>query len=470
MFFISTRGNTPPHFFSEAVEAGLACDGGLFLPETLPDLRGRLSEWASLTYPELAAEFLALFAEDIPRSEWRALTRDAYASFADPAVAPLRRLDDRTFVLELFHGPTLAFKDFALQLLGLLYKRQVALSGQRLAVLGATSGDTGSAAIHGCLGHEGIDIFILYPEGRVAPLQERQMACTGAPNVAALRVPGTFDDAQRLVKECFADRAFARETNLSAVNSINIARVLAQGVYYLWAWLRLPEDKRHAVEFVVPTGNFGNVLAGWLVQRMGAFPGATFRVATNHNNILHRFFTTGVYAQGMVRPSYAPSMDIQAASNFERFLFYLFDRDPARVREAMAAMRATGRFSAAPLSPGAFRSSHLDDAGIEATIRRVWQDYFYVTDPHTACAFAERDPERVSVVLATAHPAKFPEIVGQAVGREPTHPVLEALKQRPIESHPLPLEAGALRRFIRERLARAEAGGRGVGVDFSKIR
>jgi len=218
MRFISTRGRTRPHAFSEAVAAGLAPDGGLFLPESLPDLSGRVRGWEGLGYAELAAEVLSLFGTDVPRDDWGELTRQAYADFDHPDVAPLVRLDERTFILELFHGPTLAFKDFALQLLGLLYKRQVALTGHRLAVLGATSGDTGSAAIHGCLGQEGIEIFILYPEGRVSPLQERQMACTGAPNVHALCVPGTFDDAQRVVKEAFGDAAFAAEVNLSAVN------------------------------------------------------------------------------------------------------------------------------------------------------------------------------------------------------------------------------------------------------------
>lgn len=455
MFFVSTRGNTPPHFFSEAVEAGLAADGGLFLPQCLPDLQSYVPEWERLSYADLATEFFSLFARDIPKPEWRALTRDAYAPFDTPDVAPLRRLDEKTYVLELFHGPTLAFKDFALQLLGLLYKRQVARSGQKLAILGATSGDTGSAAIHGCLGREGLDIFILYPEGRVAPLQERQMACTGASNVAAIRVPGTFDDAQRLVKECFGDRAFAQEVNLSAVNSINIARVLAQCVYYLWAWFRLPEEARGQVEFAVPTGNFGNVLAGWLAQQMGAFPNARFRVATNHNDILYRFFTTGEYRREVVRPSLAPSMDIQAASNFERFLYYALGQNPARVREVMAGLVNNEPEALPPLPPSTFRASRLGDTGIEETIRAVWEEYGYVIDPHTACAFVDRDPERTSVILATAHPAKFPEVVTRATGQEAVHPILEALKERPLESISLPLSLPALQDFIRQRVRRS---------------
>lgn len=449
MRYQSTRGQARLHTFAEAVAIGLAPDGGLFLPESFPDLSGKIETWAGLDYPALAAEFFAVFAPEIPLEEWRDLCRRAYAKFDNPEVAPLRRLDGRTYVLELFHGPTLAFKDFALQLLGLLYKRQVALDGRRLAVLGATSGDTGSAAIHGCLGQEGIDIFILYPEGRVSPLQERQMACTGAGNVFALCVPGTFDDAQRVVKEAFGDAAFAQEVNLSAVNSINIARVLAQCVYYIWAWLKLPEAARAGVEFVVPTGNFGNVLAGWLAQRMGLLPGARFRVATNQNDILCRFFNTGEYAEGEVHPSHAPSMDIQAASNFERFLFFLLGQDAAQTRDAITQIKTSGRFSLGAPPAGNIRASRLDDAGIADIIARTWRDRGYVIDPHTACGFADLAEDRASVVLATAHPAKFPDVVRTATGQEPTHPTLEALKNLPLHRHPVPAEAGTVKTFVR---------------------
>jgi threonine synthase len=446
MNYVSTRGQTRPHTFSEAVEAGLAPDGGLFLPDSWPDISGKLAAWEKLSYPELAAEFLSLFGPDITKDEWHALTKQAYAKFDSPEIAPLRQLTEKTYILELFHGPTLAFKDFALQLLGLLYKRQVERSGKKLAVLGATSGDTGSAAIHGCMGQEGIKIFILYPNGRVAPLQERQMACTGAQNVFAIPVPGTFDDAQRVVKETFGDTAFAAAHNLSAVNSINIARVLAQCVYYIWAWLRLPADKRDNVEFVVPTGNFGNVLAGWLAHRMG-LPVASFRVATNQNDILYRFFTSGEYRQGDVHPSHAPSMDIQAASNFERYLYFLLDEDPARVREVMAQMKS-GAPVALPRSFGIFRASRMDDATIEKAIAQMWQDWKYVMDPHTACAFADMRQDGVSIVLSTAHPAKFPDVVKKATGAEPTHPTLEALKSLPLDTHPLPATTESVKEFI----------------------
>lgn len=450
MQYISTRGQTRPHSFSEAVEAGLAPDGGLFLPEKLPSIADKLPEWSQLTYPQLAAEFFTLFAPEISNAEWHELTAQAYARFDSPDVAPLKKITDKTYILELFHGPTLAFKDFALQLLGLLYKRQVAKSGKRLSVLGATSGDTGSAAIHGCMGQDGITIFILYPNGRVAPLQERQMACTGAENVYAIPVPGTFDDAQRVVKETFGDTDYAKCVNLSAVNSINIARVLAQCVYYIWASLRLPEEARGTAEYVVPTGNFGNVLAGWMAQQMG-MPAGGFRVATNQNDILHRFFSSGEYRQGDVHPSHAPSMDIQAASNFERYLYFILDQNPERVREVMAQIKS-GEPLKIELPKNGMRSTRMDDETIVKVITQMWKDWQYVLDPHTACAFTEMAPDRVSVVLSTASPAKFPDVVQHATGVEPTHPTLEALKSKPLQTWPLEAEVAMVQAFIQERI------------------
>ncbi len=446
MKYISTRGQTPPCTFSAAVEAGLAPDAGLFLPETLPSIAGKLDAWSHLSYPQLAAEFLSLFAPEIPLTEWHQLTAQAYSRFASSEVAPLHQLDEKTYVLELFHGPTLAFKDFALQLLGLLYKRQVERSGKQLAVLGATSGDTGSAAIHGCMGQDGITIFILYPDGRVAPLQERQMACTGASNVFAIPVPGTFDDAQRVVKSIFADTQYAQAINLSAVNSINIARVLAQCVYYIWAWLRLPEKAREQCEFVVPTGNFGNVLAGWMTSRMG-LPGVSFCVATNQNDILYRFFTTGSYEQGPVHPSHAPSMDIQAASNFERYLYYLWDENPEAVRTGMAKLLA-GQPIHVPQAVGTIRSTRMSDDEIASTIATLWQRHRYVVDPHTACAFKSLSATKTSLILATASPAKFPDVVAQATGTEPNHPTLEALKNLEQTRWPLPATVEAVKDFV----------------------
>jgi threonine synthase len=448
MRFISTRGQTPPLGFSDAVATGLAPDGGLFLPETLPDFSGELKRFEGLGYAELCFGFLRVFATDIPAETLRGLVAASYTNFSHAEIAPLRRLGPRLHVLELFHGPTLAFKDFALQLLGNLYANQCRERQETINVLGATSGDTGAAAIHGLLGKPGTGIFILYPDGRVSPLQERQMACTGAANVFALAVDGTFDDAQAALKEIFGDQAFRTRHRLSAVNSINLARVLAQCVYYLHAWLRLPADERGNVEFVVPTGNFGNVLAGWLLQQMGV-PIRGFRVATNQNDILHRLFTTGDYRVGAVQPSLAPSMDIQVASNFERFLFYSLGRDPARVREVMQGFKASGGHTFADFDRATFSASRCTDAEIPAIIRRVYREHDYVIDPHTACAFKELDPERVSVVLATASPAKFPDTIRAAIGIEPTDPALEALKARPVVKHPIRAEIGAIKDFVR---------------------
>ncbi len=450
MKYTSTRGESPPHSFSEAVAAGLAPDGGLFLPDPLPHFDGIPEGWEGLSYAELAAQFFEPFAPEIPLEEWHALTAKAYGTFNHPEVAPLVSLSPTLSVLELFHGPTLAFKDFALQLLGLLYKRQVKQTGHRLAVLGATSGDTGSAAIHGCLGQEEITIFILYPQGRVAPLQERQMACTGAANVHAMPIEGTFDDAQALVKEVFADAKFAHSVLLSAVNSINIARILAQCVYYLWAYLKSPADQRATMEFIVPTGNFGNVLAGWLAQKMGLLPATIrFRVATNQNDILHRFFTTGHYQRGEVRPSHAPSMDIQAASNFERFVYFLKDQYAGAVRYTMRKLQA-GEAVDMALPGTTFSASRMDDAEILRTIKSVHKTFGYVVDPHTACAFQDLSPKRLSVVLATASPAKFPDTVKEAIGQEPTDPSLEALKSKPLETHPIEATAQALKDYVRK--------------------
>ncbi|RXK56431.1 threonine synthase [Oleiharenicola lentus] len=450
MKYVSTRGLTDPVSFNEAVAIGLAPDGGLFLPESLPDISPRLPAWKNLSYAELCTEFLSIFATDIPADVLEQIVHRSYGTFTHPDIAPLRKIDPKLYVLELFHGPTLAFKDFALQFLGNLYGWQCAQKNRSINVLGATSGDTGAAAIHGLLGKPLTAIFILYPEGRVSPLQERQMTCTGAANVHAIAIDGSFDDAQRVLKDIFANKSFATQHNLSAVNSINIARVLAQSVYYLYAWLRLPEADREKVEFVVPTGNFGNVFAGWLLQQMGV-PILGFKVATNRNDILHRLFTTAEYRSGEVHPSLAPSMDIQVASNFERFLYYALDESPTRVNAVLAQIKATGSYRFDLLNKSVFSSSAASDEDIAALIKRVYERYRYIVDPHTACAFKDLNPQRVSVVLSTAHPAKFPAAIHAAIGQEPTAPALDELKSRPIVKHRLPADAEAIKAFITQR-------------------
>jgi threonine synthase len=450
MRYVSTRGGSRPTGFGEAVAAGLAPDGGLFVPEELPDLSGELGSLAALSYPDLCARFLARFATDVPAAELGGLVAASYGAFDRPEIAPLVELAPDIQVLELFHGPTLSFKDIALQFLGNLYARQCALRSETINVLGATSGDTGAAAIHGLMGKSGTAVFILYPEGRVSPLQERQMACTGAQNVYAMAIAASFDDAQAVLKELFADGQFRTANRLSAVNSINIARVLAQCVYYLHAWLRLPASQRAAAEFVVPTGNFGNVLAGWMLQKMGV-PIRGFKVATNQNDLLHRLFATGEYRLGAVLPSLAPSMDIQVASNFERFLYYSLGRDADRVKAVMREIREKGVYRFPEFDRDTFTSSSCSDAEISGIIRRVHEAHGYIVDPHTACAFKGVDGTRPSVVLATAHPAKFPEAIRDAIGIAPTHPSLEALKDRPIVRHKIVADAAAIRGFIEAR-------------------
>ena len=447
MRYLSTRGQTPALGFSDAVATGLAPDGGLFLPEQLPDFSGDLARFEGLDYATLCFEFMRVFATDIPPETLRSLVARSYTKFRDPAIAPLKPLAKNLYVLELFHGPTLAFKDFALQLLGNLYAHQCQVRHETINVLGATSGDTGAAAIHGLIGRPGTAIFILYPDGRVSPLQERQMACTGAANVFALAIEGTFDDAQNALKEVFGDQTFRLRHRLSAVNSINLARVLAQCVYYLYAWLQLPRAERGNVEFVVPTGNFGNVLAGWMLQRMGV-PIRGFRVATNQNDILYRLFTTGEYRVGSVLPSLAPSMDIQVASNFERFIYFAVGRDPARVREVMETFKRTGAYTFEHFNRDIFSASRTSDAEIASIIARVYRDFGYIADPHTACGFKELNPARVSVVLSTASPAKFPDTIAAAIGLSPTDPSLEALKSVPIVKHRLTATPDAIRAFI----------------------
>lgn len=451
MRYISTRGESPELSFLEAVETGLAPDGGLYLPENLPDIGPFLPEWEGCDYAALTTAFFRLFATDMEEADLQNCVERSLCNFSHPEIAPLKWLGEDLALLELFHGPTLAFKDFALQLLGNLYEAQILRSGKPITVLGATSGDTGAAAIHGLLGKEGVEIFILYPKGGVSALQERQMACTGAGNVHAVAIDGTFDDAQAAIKELFGDLQFREQLRLSAVNSINLARVLAQCVYYIWAWLRLPAKQREAVRFVVPTGNFGNVLAGWLAKEMG-LPVAEFQVATNQNDILYRLFTTGVYEASPVLPSHAPSMDIQVASNFERFLYYHEGRDVARVRKCMADIRSSGKCIFREFRKDIFSSARADDALIRKRIHEVYRDFGTIIDPHTACGFADLPKGGMRIVLSTAHAAKFPEVVQGATGVLPTAAELEALKDLPLRRAEIDGSAQSVRAFLIQHL------------------
>lgn len=447
MKFVSTRGQADKVHFSEAVAEGLAPDGGLYLPEEFPDLSKFINEWQNLNYSELSYEFFKLFASDIDSGILQKIVEDSYSEFSHSEIAPVLSLNSNLKVLELFHGPTLAFKDFALQFLGNLYEEQIRKSGKNLTIIGATSGDTGAAAISGLLGKKGVRVFILYPNGKISPLQERQMTCTGADNIFPMAIEGTFDDAQKSVKEIFSDLDFKLKVGLSAVNSINLARILAQSVYYLFAWLKLDQKERNQTTFVVPTGNFGNVFAGWLLSKMN-IQIKGFRVATNQNDVLHRLFQSGEYSLEKVSPSLAPSMDIQVASNFERLLYFFLDGNSEKLRDVMNEFSKKGKYCFEKFSIEGFSSSSVKDDEIPEIIKTVKDKYNYTVDPHTACAFKNLDPSAKFLILATAHPAKFPDVYTRSGLEKPSSPVLDSLLDKKIIKYPVGTSATEIRDFI----------------------
>jgi threonine synthase len=449
MEFVSTRGGGNPVSFTEAFARGLAPDGGLYVPRHLPLLSSDILVEDAMPYAALAWDFLSLFDTDHDSEHLIDIIDRSYGDFSDTINAPLQQLGDNLFVLELFHGPSLSFKDFGLQLIGNLFEEQIERTGIPINVLGATSGDTGSAAVHGLAGKKGVNVFILYPEGRISDLQERQMTCTGAENIFPIPIKGTFDDGQAIVKELMSDLEFKDKMRLSAINSINVVRVLAQCVYYIHAYTQLPPDNRDDVNFVVPTGNFGNIFAGWMVHQMG-LPVDQFIVATNQNDILYRLFNTGQYQPDMVHPSHAPSMDIQVASNFERFLYYHNEKNAKSTLALMEQFKKDGSITIPNFNASNFSATRSTDEEILANIRRVKEDYDYVIDPHTACGFQNLSPDRTHVVLATAHPAKFPDIIKKAIGETPTDPSLEALKKKEKVTYPVEATAAAVRQFLEE--------------------
>jgi len=449
MEFVSTRGGGSPVSFVEAFARGLAPDGGLYVPKSLPLLSSDILVEDALPYAALAWDFLSLFDTDHDSEHLIDIIDKSYGDFSDTMNAPLQQLADNLFVLELFHGPSLSFKDFGLQLIGNLFEEQIERTGIPINVLGATSGDTGSAAIHGLAGKKGVNVFILYPKGRISELQERQMTCTGADNIFPIPIDGTFDDAQAIVKELMSDLEFKETMRLSAINSINVVRVLAQAVYYIHAYTQLPPENRDDVNFVVPTGNFGNIFAGWMVHQMG-LPVDQFIVATNQNDILYRLFNTGHYQPDSVHPSHAPSMDIQVASNFERFLYYHNEKNAKATLALMEKFKNEGSITIPNFNASNFSASRSTDEDIISNIRRVKEVYDYVIDPHTACGFQNLDPSSTHIVLATAHPAKFPEIIKEAIGETPTDPSLEAIKKKKMVTYPVEASAGAVRKFLQE--------------------
>lgn len=461
MRYISTRGSAPVLSFEEAMLTGLARDGGLYVPETIPQMsHDDIAALAGKSYEEIAFAVMRPFIGDtFTDAEFRDIIAKAYANFGHSARAPLVQLDNNHFLLELFHGPTLAFKDFAMQLIGQLF--QVALSRRkdRVTIVGATSGDTGSAAIEAFRGLDAVDVFILFPHGRVSDVQRRQMTTPSESNVHALAMDGYFDDCQSRLKDMFNDFEFRDGVKLAGVNSINWARVLAQVVYYFSSAVQLGAPHRK-VSFTVPTGNFGDIFAGYIAKRMG-LPIDRLVVATNQNDILHRCLTTGEYRMDTVVPSISPSMDIQISSNFERALFDAYGRDGAAVAALMDDLKTKGGFT---LSQGVldnlraqFDSGRVSEQETSTEITHSFATRAELLCPHSAIgvrvADAQRDPNVPMITLATAHPAKFPDAVHAATGERPELPVRMAdLFERPERVTRVANDLHALKQIVQERI------------------
>ena len=428
MKYVSTRGSAPVLEFEDVLLTGLARDGGLYVPESWPQWSADdIRSLQGLSYPEIATRIIAPFIPSIPPAQLAEMISGAYASFSTPDVTPLRKLEDGHWLLELYHGPTLAFKDVAMQLIGRLFDHVLSKRQQHVTIVGATSGDTGSAAIEACRDREAIDIFVLYPHGRVSEIQRRQMTTVSSANVHAIAIEGNFDDCQNLLKAMFNDLEFRDRIALSAVNSINWGRVVSQIVYYFTAALQLGAPDK-AVSFSVPTGNFGDIFAGYAAKQMG-LPIEKLVIATNENDLLHRFFETGSYKPGQVVATQSPSMDIQLSSNFERLVFDIVGRDGAKVTKLMADLAADGSFSISENNladvRAQFLSCRVDEATTAATIAEVWQQHNILLDPHSAIgvhAARQTMDEVPMVTLSTAHPAKFPDAVEKASGQHPALP------------------------------------------------
>lgn len=462
MQYISTRGEAPDLGFADVLLTGMAADGGLYVPEACPLLtQAEISTIADMTYKEVAQRVIHPFVDDdLPAADLARAIKRAYATFHHTDVVPLQKLDDGFYVQELFYGPTLAFKDVALQLLGQLFAHFLEKRQQRVTIIGATSGDTGSAAIAAFADNPHTDVFILHPRGRVSEVQRRQMTTVQAANVHNIAIEGSFDDCQDMVKALFADTSFRKEMSLSAVNSINWARILAQVVYYVLASCKVFVETGRKVAFSVPTGNFGNVYAGYIALSMGA-PIEKLIVATNKNDILHRFFESGEMRQEMVSPTISPSMDIQISSNFERLLFDLYGRNGFSVRQTMKHFRDQGPFrldeDMMQKLHAVFASGRKDDMETKQVMAAVMQSKNYMLDPHTAVGvgvgidWKQKNPETPVICLATAHPAKFPQAVAEATGIEPPLPdFLSDLYEREERCTSLPNEKERVQDFIRQ--------------------
>ncbi len=463
MRYISTRGRAPVLEFDDVLLTGLARDGGLYLPEAWPQFSAdEIRALRGLSYAELAERVVAPFVGGkIEQAALANILVDAYKDFGHDAVAPLVQLDANLWAMELFHGPTLAFKDFAMQFLGRAFDHVLGRRGERITIVGATSGDTGSAAFEACRDQDAIDIFFLYPNGRVSEVQRRQMTTVDSANVHAIAVEGTFDDCQDLVKAMFNDSAFRDEMRLSAANSINWARVMAQIVYYFHAAISLGGPDR-PVSFAVPTGNFGNVYAGYAARAMG-LPIERFIVGSNVNDILPRFLDSGALEMTGVTPTISPSMDIQVSSNFERFLFELYGRDGAVTAQSVTEFRDTGILSVGDnlwqTARESFDGHRLDDMETKAVIGAIHEANGYLLDPHSAIAVSAAKAKAPAsaapvVALATAHPAKFPDAVEEASGIRPSLPqALADLYERPERTTVLPNDLAQVEAFVRDHVS-----------------
>jgi threonine synthase len=461
MKYISTRGGIKPIGFQDAIMMGLARDGGLLLPQSLPAIDNQVLEsWRNLSYQSLALQLFSLFVDDIPTQDLEVLIERSYSSFDHPHVTPLRKVGGQ-YVLELFHGPTLAFKDVALQLLGNLFEYILKKNGSQMNIIGATSGDTGSAAIYGVRGKKGINIFILHPHGRTSPIQALQMTTVADANVFNIAVRGTFDDAQAIVKEIFGDLAFKDQYRLGSINSINWARVLAQVVYYVYSYCKLWKQGHDSVDFSVPTGNFGDIFAGFIAKKL--LPEGCINrliLATNENDILARFVSGGDYSTtGPVKPTHSPSMDIQVASNFERYLYYLHDENPVQVKDDMDSFAKTGKLDLCQYKAKVskdFVSRRVSEEETISTIGTVMKEHGYLLDPHTAVGFRAAmelaDDDRPVICLATAHPGKFSEAVQKATGRVvDLPPALANLGNLNSRCEVMDADISLIKEFIRER-------------------
>jgi len=463
MKYISTRGNAPELSFKEAALTGIASDGGLYVPKDVPQFTvDEISSWEKLSYEEIAFNVMYPFVDgEINESDFKKIIKTSYASFRNKEVTPLHKLNDREYIMELFHGPTLAFKDVALQFLGNLLDYILDEKKEDIVIIGATSGDTGSAAIEGCHHCKHIKLFMLHPKGKVSDVQRKQMTTVVSDNIYNIAVEGNFDDCQTMVKKMFSSSNFTNGKNISAVNSINWSRIMAQITYYFYAYLRIKEQNNNGempeISFSVPTGNFGDIFAGYMAKKMG-LPINKLIVATNKNDILHRFFKDNDYSQKGVYATVSPSMDIQISSNFERLLFDLYGQDGNKIKSLMDDFNDNKSLKVSTdildKAKNTFESSAIDDDGIKSIIKNIYNNYQYLVDPHTATGvFASENlkADGITVILATADPAKFPDVIKESTGVFPELPShLSDLHDREEYMNNLPLDIDEIKSFIQK--------------------